>query len=191
LARQVGEGRAGLSPDNCRANEPGNLSIRQSRGLPAPLSGLLKAATSLLSVVLLIAVAGCGGGEGVASGATVTAYVVRPLCAEAEGELEREKGRAGDLRVNAVCLPPVESHRRLKLSVIGANARRATEDSTAIAFLEPLGKSGSFSHPILETAEIPWVASSSGKTAMAQLLKAIDRAGSSDSLRSSLSDELG
>jgi hypothetical protein len=149
------------------------------------------AAFAALVVLLGAAMAGCGGAEGVASGATVNVYVVSPLCAEAEGELEREDGRAGDLRVKAVCLPSVESKGRLQLAVVGANARRATEDSTAIAFLESRGRSGSFSHPILETAEIPWIASSSGKLAMTRLLRAIDRAGASGSLRSSLSDELG
>jgi hypothetical protein len=151
---------------------------------------LRKAAASTAAVVLLAAVAGCGGAEGVAAGATVTAYVVQPLCAEAERQLERTDGQAGDLRVKAVCLPRAEGRDRLNLGVVGANARRATEDSTAVAFLEPRGRSASFSHPILETAEIPWIASSSGKLAMAQLLKAIKRAGSSDSLRASLSDEL-
>jgi hypothetical protein len=121
----------------------------------------------------------------------VTAYVVQPLCAEAERELERTDGQAGDLRVKAVCLPRVEGRDRLNLGVVGANARRATEDSTAVAFLEPRGRSGSFSHPILETAEIPWIASSSGRAAMAGLLRAIDRADTSGPLRSSLSDELG
>jgi len=120
----------------------------------------------------------------------VTAYVVQPLCAEAERELERTGGQAGDLRVKAVCLPRVEGRDRLNLGVVGANARRATEDSTAVAFLEPRGRSASFSHPILETAEIPWIASGSGQAAMAQLLKAIERAGTSGALRTSLSDEL-
>jgi hypothetical protein len=134
--------------------------------------------------------AGCGGAEGVSSGATVTAYVVPPLCAEAERELEREKGRAGDLRVKAVCLPSIESHGHLQLAIVGSNARRSTEDSTAVAYLEAPGKASRFTHPILETAEIPWIESSSGKTAMARLLRAIDHAGSSGSLRSSLNDEL-
>jgi hypothetical protein len=142
-----------------------------------------------LAVLLGAALAGCGGAEGVASGATVTAYVVPPLCAEAERELAREQGRAGDLRVKAVCLPSVESHHRLKLATVGANARRAAEDSTSVAFLEVSGRAGRFAHPILETAEVPWIASGSGRNAMAQLLKAIERAGSG-SLRASVAREL-
>lgn len=149
-----------------------------------------KALASIAVAGLLAAVAGCGGAEGVGAGATVTAYVVPPLCAEAERELAREKGRAGDLRVEAVCLADVESRGRLRLATVGADARRATEDSTAVAFLEAPSRASRFAHPILEAAEIPWIASSSGKAAMARLLKAIEHAGGSGSLRASLSDEL-
>lgn len=143
-----------------------------------------------VAALLLVAGAGCGGAEGVEAGATVTAYVVPPLCTGAEQQLQREGGRAGDVRVKAVCLPRVESKGRLVLATVGANARRATEDSTAVAFLEAPGRSGSFSHPILETAEIPWIVTSSGKAAMAQLLRAIDNADSSGSLRASVSEDL-
>lgn len=143
-----------------------------------------------LAVLLGAALTGCGGAEGVASGATVTAYVVPPLCAEASRELAREKGRAGDLHVKAVCLPPVESRGRLRLATVGANARHATEDSTAIAYLEAPGRASRFAHPILEAAEIPRIAASSGKKAMAKLVKAIESTGSSGSLRTSLSNEL-
>jgi hypothetical protein len=109
---------------------------------------------------------------------------------EAERELAREHGRVGDLQVKAVCLSGVESRHRLKLATVGANARSATEDSTAAAFLEAPGKASRFAHPILETAEIPWIASSSGSAAMARLLRAIDDAGASGSLRAALSSEL-
>jgi hypothetical protein len=166
------------------------LSIRQSEGPPVPLPGLLKAAASLVSAAVLVAFTGCGGAEGVASGATVTAYVVPPLCAEAFRELAQKQGRAGGLQVKAVCLPPVEGHGRLKLATVGADARRATEDSTAVAFLEAPGRADEFAGPILETAEIPPIHASSGKAAMAQLLKAIEHAGGSDSLRAALSNEL-
>lgn len=190
MDNETGEGRAGPSPDNCRANEPGNLSIRQSRGLPAPPQASPKTAVLLASAALLVAVPGCGGAEGVEAGATVTAYVVAPLCGQAEQQLRHEGGRAGDVRVKAVCLPRTERTGHLDLATVGANARRATEDSTSVAFLEPFGKAGAFSHPILETAEIPWIDSSSGTRAMARLLRAIDDAGSSGSLRSSIREEL-
>jgi hypothetical protein len=120
----------------------------------------------------------------------VTAYVVQPLCGEAQRELQRHDGRAGDVRVEAVCLPSVESEGKLKLAAVGANARRTTEDSTSVAYFEAPGPGNEFSHPILESAEIPWITSSSGTRAMAQLLRAIDNASTSGSLRVSVSKEL-
>jgi len=123
-------------------------------------------------------------------GATVRAYVVPPLCGEAEQQLQRAGGRAGDVRLEAVCLPSVRSKGRLDLTTVGANARRSTEDSTAVAYLEAPGKAGSFSHPILQTAEIPWIVTSSGKQAMAQLLRAVESADTSGSLRAAVASEL-
>jgi hypothetical protein len=135
---------------------------------------------------LLVTVAGCGGGEGVSKGATVTAYVEAPLCAGAKQELVKQGNRAGDLRVQAICLPAPRSQDKLKLSTLGANAREATEDSTTVAYLEaPDPRASQFTHPILETAEIPWIAASSGKAAMARLLKLIEASGSG-SLRASI-----
>ena len=140
--------------------------------------------------VLLAALAGCGEDEGVAEGATVTAYVVEPLCAEAERELERQRGRAGELRVRAVCLPNPRSSQRLDLAAIGANARSATEDSTAVAYLEAFDPPANrFSESILETAEIAGVYDSSGKVAMTNLLKAIE-ASDAGSLRRSVGEAL-
>jgi hypothetical protein len=136
------------------------------------------------------ALVGCGGAEGVEAGATVRAYVVSPLCAGAEQQLQRAGGRAGDVRVEAACLPSVESKGKLELATVGANARRATEDSTAVAYLEAPGPGNQFSEPILESAEIPSIHDSSGTKSMAQLLHAIDSADSSGSLRASVSKEL-
>jgi hypothetical protein len=134
--------------------------------------------------------AGCGGGEGVSKDATVTAYVEAPLCAGAKQELAKQGSRAGELRVQAICLPTARSHDKLKLSTLGANARRATEDSTAVAYLEASDPRASrFTHPILETAEIPWISGSSGKDAMAQLLRLIEASGSG-SLRASIQEAL-
>ena len=166
------------------------LSIRRLRGLPAPPLGVPKASAAAALALLLAAVSGCGGAEGVQAGATVTAYVVPPLCIGANRELQRHDDRAGDVRVEAVCLPRAESKGRLELAKVGANARRATEDSTTVAFLEPPGPGNEFSQPILESAEIPSIHDSSGKQAMARLLRAIETAGSSGSLRSSVREEL-
>ncbi|HET7484752.1 MAG TPA: hypothetical protein VFJ64_05180, partial [Solirubrobacterales bacterium] len=122
--------------------------------------------------------------------ATVTAYVEAPLCIGAKQELAKQGNRAGELRVQAICLPTPRSHDKLELSTLGANARRATEDSTAVAYLEASNpQSARFTHPILETAEIPWVSGSSGKAAMARLLKLIEASGSG-SLRASIREAL-
>ena len=120
----------------------------------------------------------------------MTAYVEASLCAEAKQELARRGGEAGDIRLHAICLPSARKDNELDLATIGANARRATEDSTGVAFLEaPDPRASRFTHPILETAEIPWIASRSGTAAMAKLLKLIESS-SSGSLRESLGDAL-
>jgi hypothetical protein len=138
----------------------------------------------------LVAITGCGGGEGVAQDATVTAYVVAPLCVGAKQELARQGGRAGELRVQAACLLSARSQAKLDLATLGANARRATEDSTTVAYLEASDPAAArFTHPILETAEVPWIAGSSGNVTMARLLKLIEASGSG-SLRQSLREEL-
>jgi hypothetical protein len=59
-----------------------------------------------------------------------------------------------------------------------------------VAYLEASNpKAARFTHRILETAEVPWIASSSGTTAMAKLLKLIESAGTG-SLREELREEL-
>ena len=158
-------------------------------GASRPSYVLRKALTAIVAG-LLVAAVGCGESEGVAEDATVAAYVEAPLCAGAKQELLKSGSRAGSLNVKAVCLPSATEGRKLDLAILGANARRATEDSTAVAFLEaPNPQAARFTHPILETAEIPWLISSSGKAAMANLLKLIEAEGSG-SLRSSLQDKL-
>jgi len=139
---------------------------------------------------LLLAGVGCGESEGVAAGATVTAYVEAPLCAGAKRELASQGGRAGDLNVRAVCLGPVDDGGRLDLAAIGANARRATEDSATVAYFEPPSEP-SFSRPIVEAATIAVVRTNSGEDAMAQLLRAITEADDSNSLRESVRSSLG
>jgi hypothetical protein len=145
-----------------------------------------------LAALALLAIAGCGDGEGAADGATVTAYVAASLCAEADRELAKHGGEAGDLHVRAVCLPSAESSRKLNLARIGVNARQATEDASAIAYIgEPTRAASRFSKPILEAADIPQLPQSSGAKAMAELLQALEQAsGDSGSLRQSINDEL-
>jgi len=132
----------------------------------------------------LLALAGCGQGEGVAEDAVVTVYVAAPLCAEAQG------GRAGEVRVRVVCLGPDKARgERLDLAQVGANARRATEDSTAIAYVEQKGPAGRFSEPIVDSAGIAWINASSGASAMQRVLQAVE-ASDSSSLRSSVHESL-
>jgi hypothetical protein len=160
-------------------------------GAPGPWrSRALRGAAASLAGALLVAGVGCGEGEGVADDATVAAYVAAPLCAGAKGELEREDGAAGDLAVRAVCLPAVERGGRSSLAIVGANARRAAEDSTAVGYLEPPGTAVRFSRPILESAGIAWLQDGSGARGMSRLLDAIREAGGSDSLREAVADAL-
>jgi hypothetical protein len=129
-------------------------------------------------LALALVVAGCDSG-GVSSGATVSVYVAAPLCAEAERELRREGREAGEVEVRVVCLSATEPDGRADLAAAGANARRATEDSTSVAFLEAPGPAARFSQSIVEAAEIAWVRTSSGSTALRHVLRALEDAGSS------------
>jgi hypothetical protein len=138
----------------------------------------------------LLGASGCGEGEGAANGARVTAYVEAPLCAAAQRQLASEGARAGSLRVKAVCLPSPRTGARLSLATVGANARRASEDSAAIAYLGPLDPAaGRFSHPILDSAGIAWITDSSGAIAMGRLLDAV-READPTSLRESVRGSL-
>lgn len=136
-------------------------------------------------------VVGCGESAGVSEGATVSVYVAAPLCAGAERELARDGGEAGDVRVRAVCLPSAESAQELDLARIGANARRATEDATAIGYIgEPTRAATRFSEPIIEAAGIAQLTETPGTAAMRKLLRAVDEAGDAGSLRASVLDQL-
>jgi hypothetical protein len=140
-----------------------------------------------LAVALL---GGCGGGEGVARGATVSVYVAAPLCSGARRALSEAGGRAGEVEVRAVCLPAERVGERLALARVGANARRAGEDSTTVAYLQTADRAVTrFTNPILESAEIGWVESSSGQAAMARILHAISAADTS-SLRDAVRESL-
>lgn len=148
--------------------------------------------SALVSVAFLLAaasVAGCGEG-GVGGGATVSVYVASPLCAEAKRELQEEGGEAGDLEVRAVCLPPTESGGKGDLAAVGAGARRATEDSRSVAYLEAPGSAARFSRSIVEAADIAWVETGAGSAAVRRILKALDERGSS-SPRSAVLDQVG
>jgi hypothetical protein len=117
--------------------------------------------------------------------------VAAPLCLEAKRELARDGGKAGEVRLRVICLPSAESSHRLELATIGANARRATEDSTAIGYIgEPTRAASRFSEPILEEAGIAQLPETAGTIGMKKLLIAVTEASSSGSLRESVHDEL-
>jgi hypothetical protein len=138
----------------------------------------LRSRTVLTASLLAAAVAGCGESGGVSEGATVSVYAAAPLCAEAKDELARQGDKAGDVRVRAVCLPSAESDGALDLATIGANARRATEDSSAIAYIgEPTRAATRFSAPILEAAGIRQLSAMPGAQAMRALLKSFEEEG--------------
>lgn len=140
------------------------------------------------ALVLAGLAAGCGEG-GASSGATVSAYVAAPLCRDAQSQLRREAGSVEDLRVRVVCLPAVEVNGRLELARAGANARRATEDSTAVAYLEAPGRGAKFARTIIESADVGWLVSSSGSIGMRRVLRALadgDETSPRDTVREAL-----
>jgi hypothetical protein len=111
----------------------------------------------------------------------VTVYVAKPLCAAAKSELSSHGATAGKFKVAIDCLASTEkAGGGVDLAVNGSNSRRATEDSSSVATLEEAGPGTKFSRPILESAGIPLVTSSSGSSGMTRILKAVESAGSSN-----------
>jgi len=135
-------------------------------------------------VALAATVAGCGE-EGAAAGATVRLYVSAPLrgpearagrrlCAEAREQAGQGKGGEGP-RVRVVCLDAAGDGGGWTLAQVGANARRATEDSTAIAYLgEPDPAARKQSRPIVEAAGIAELGGLSGREAVTKVVKAME-----------------
>lgn len=148
----------------------------------------LQALCLFACVIAAPAWGGCGEG-GAASGATVSVYVAGPLCGEAHREVEGGGGGAGDLEVRVVCLAAVARGGRSDLATAGANARRATEDSTAVAFVEVPGGAAKFTQSIVENADIAWVETRSAAPALRRILEALEGAGSSP--RKAVLDEVG
>jgi hypothetical protein len=149
-------------------------------------------AAAALVLLALAAVAGCGSGVGVEAGASVHVYVGSELCPEAREALFEAKGKAGEVEVQLVCLRPVteEETGEIDLARQGANARRASEDSAAVAFLEAPGKAAEFAAPIVEEAGIAFVPAGDGAAAMERVLRAIEEAGASGSPREKVRDAL-
>jgi hypothetical protein len=137
--------------------------------------------TLFLSLACVVGALTVGCGEaGVSSGATVTVYVSgESLCKGARQELNSSNGRAGSFHVRMICLEDART-----LAATGANARRATEDSTTVGYIgEP--------NTIVEAAGIAQISTSSGATAMARLLRAIRQADGNSNLREVVLEEIG
>ena len=162
---------------------------------------MAKGLAALCALLLLAAgVAGCGEEEGVADGAVVTAYVEAPLCDDNLGApVAMVDGESAEITARFVCLPPVRGPalsqgvgggRRIDLAVAGANARRASADSTTVAYLRADDPAvNRFTEPILEAAGIGWITGSTSK-AEAELLRLLAEA-DSDSLRADVREALG
>lgn len=143
---------------------------------------------------------GCGDG-GVAPGATVAVYVSAPLrgaeaaagrrlCDEAREEAAAGRGKA-DLELRVVCLDAAGPGGRWTLARVGANARRATEDSTAVAYVgEPERAARRQSRPILAAAGIAQIGGVGGGEAIARVQEALAEADGVDP-RETLFEALG
>lgn len=138
--------------------------------------------TLLLALCALLGAAGCGE-DGASGGATVSVYMAAPLCQEASG------GRVADLKVRLICLAAVERDGRADLAAAGAAARRATEDSTTVAYVEAPGPTAKFSRSIVEAADVAWIEADSGSNAMQRIFGALE--GDSSSPRQAVLDEVG
>lgn len=163
---------------------------------------MARAGAALLVLVLVaVGAAGCGEEEGVADGAKVTAYVETALC---EGAMNQEAAidpTSGDsFEVRFVCLPDprgaelgqgVGGGRQIDLATVGANARRATEDSAAIAYLQTADPAITrFTQPILEAAEIGILTAETRREAVQRLLAILAESDSVD-LRADVREALG
>lgn len=137
-----------------------------------------------------LALAACGSSEPPAD-AELTVYVSSPdtpagrqVVGEARDALADAGGEAGGVAVRAVYLDAPRNP-----AAIAANARRAVEDSTSIAYIGELDRKADLSsRPITGEAELLQV--SPGGDAMARVLAAIDAA--DDPLdRESVADAFG
>jgi ABC-type branched-subunit amino acid transport system substrate-binding protein len=144
----------------------------------------------LLVVLFALLAGGCGEG-GAEEGATLTVYVSAPLsgteaevgkqnCAEAREEARRS-GEPGGFELRVVCLDAAGPEGQWTLAQVGANARRATEDSTAVAYLgEPERAARRQSLPIVEAAGIAELGDLSGEEAIAEVAAALEESDSND-----------
>jgi branched-chain amino acid transport system substrate-binding protein len=142
------------------------------------------AATAATVAALAVAWAGCGsGGSGIQSGEHVTVYVSMPLRGP-EGRDGRDvvdgarlalhdaRGRVGPLTVRAAFLDDTGGrapNARWSPATTAENARRATQDSTAIAYIGDLDSGATrFSLPITNEARMLQVSPTSSAIDLVQ-----------------------
>jgi hypothetical protein len=93
--------------------------------------------------------------------------------------------------VRLVCVRDREGGKAWTLAAVGANARRASEDSTTVAYIADRDSTAAeYSRSILEEAEIAQLQGQPGAAAMHKLLTAIEEAGNSGNLRESVHKSL-
>jgi branched-chain amino acid transport system substrate-binding protein len=153
-------------------------------------------AIPILCLALALVAAGCGD-EGASEGATLTVYVSAPLrgaeadqgkelCDETRAEARGVK-TAGDHQLRVVCLDASGEDGVWTLAKVGSNARRATEDSTTVAYVgEPSRAARKQSQPIVEAAEIATMGSRNGKEAVETIVTALKEGESDDPRRTVL-----
>lgn len=91
-----------------------------------------------------------------------------------------------------ICVSDSEHGKPWTLAAAGANARRATEDSTTVAYIADRDPTAAkYPRSILEEAGITQLSGQPGAAAMHQLLDAINAAGNSSNLRESVEKSLG
>jgi hypothetical protein len=139
-------------------------------------------AALLVAALAGIALFGCGE-EGAESGATVRIYVSAPLRGEegnagrrlcAEARQQAAQGGEAELELRVVCLDASGPGGGWTLAQVGANARRASEDSAAIVYVgEPDRQARRQSRPIVEAAGIAEIGGFSGREAVAKVTAAI------------------
>jgi branched-chain amino acid transport system substrate-binding protein len=146
-------------------------------------------------------VAGGCGEEGASEDATLAVYVSAPLrgaeakegrrlCAEAREAADRGAG-GGDFELRVVCLDASGPAGRWTLAKVGGNARRASEDSTTIAYVgEPDPAARRQSRPIVDAAGIAELGGVGGREAIAQVLAAL-REGDASQPRDTVFSALG
>jgi hypothetical protein len=169
------------------------MRIRASLG-STPMTRLPAILTACaLGAVLL---AGCGE-EGASEGAMLTVYVSAPLrggeaeqgrrlCAEARAAAAGLK-TAGDHALRVVCLDASGADGGWTLAKVGGNARRATKDSTTVAYVgEPTRAARKQSQPIVEAAEIATMGSRNGKEAVETIVTALEEGEDDDPRRAVL-----